>query len=126
MSALDKLKVWVDANPAAPDWFQREFPDDIKDELSAEYLKDPEGFKTAIKDHYQWTYKEAKDNDDDKYGFILIICTHHGEVTAYADKEVFKSMGESVSLFTKLNATWYGRLWLKITFTIYNWRNGNK
>lgn len=116
MEALNKLNKWLDENPAAPDWNRDDVPIELSEELRAAYYNDPVGFKTALAGFPQWTIKEVKDNDEDTHGFIVILCTHHGEVISYTNREVFQSMGETINWFTKLNTSWYGRLWIRFVF----------
>ena len=119
MQEITKLNAWLDENPAAPNWNRDDVPKELEEELRAAYYNDPVAFKAALNEYPHWGIKEVKDNDDDTHGFIVILCTHHGEVIAYTNRDTFKSMGESVTLITKLNKTWYGRLWLRFVFWLH-------
>lgn len=124
MDSLKIAKEWLDENPAARDWWHDNVPEHIKDSLRTDYLYDPGAMRDVIAESYPgWELKEIKDKPDDAYGWYAALHTPYGQVGVFSNSEVFKEMGESVQMFTKLNKHWWGRLWLRFVFWLNNVRN---
>lgn len=124
MDSLIKAKAWLDENPAAPDWWHDDVPVEIKDSLRIDYLYDPGAMHDEVARNYpDWELKEIKDKPGDPHGWYVALHTPYGQVDVFSNSEVFKEMGESVQMFTKLNKYWWGRLWLRFIFWLDNGRN---
>lgn len=116
MDAIDELKSWLDANPAASGWERNDLPDELAGSVRSAYYNDPVGFTAAVVDQDGWSLMDLRDNPEDTHGWLVTLKTDQGELSIYSNRAVFAEMAKCISAFNKANKTWYGRLWLRFIF----------